>query len=972
MKAFRNRPRRLDRNHFLAVEGLESRQLLTFGVTQYPLSLSSFSTQGIATGSDGNLWISEPNVDAIGMFDVTTHLETSFSLPLGSSHPTQIVPGPDGNLWFADLNPFPSFASINPSTHVVTQYQTGYTGSSSFGGIAFDGNGKLWATIGCSDVARFDPVTSSFTQFATPTSNSLPTGITTGPGGSIWFTENSANQIATINTITDAITEYPITGTGPGVVTLGPDGNFWYTLVSPTNSSSASAGAIGTFNAATHASSAYATSSPPLAVASGPGNSLTFVQSNQNLGVIDASSKAISQVATPGGSPSGFPISVTTGPDGNAWYLKFQNPGGSIGSVNSAATDTQTSLTAAPNPVTSGQNVTFTATVAPLSGSSVPTGIVTFLDGTTILSTSTLDASGVATFTTSTLSAGTHPITVQYYGDANFGQSVSAVVNQTVNLIGTTTTLVATPSTTTWGNAVTLTANVVDANGDPIRLGTVYFYIKGNVPEQGLVANVLNGVGSYKIDLLDGGSYQWLAKFEPQGDLAGSTSNIANVVIQPIPTTLSLTSNVDSQLTGQPVDFTATLSDAGSIFDANGSLVTFYDGSQAIGTANVYTNVASFGISSLPAGPHIISAVFSGNPNLITSTSNSVLLQITQAPPVATTLTLSSSNNPQNTGQPVTFTATLGFSSALHPTASIGFYDGSTLIGTAPIINDSASLTVPQLSAGTHLIKAVYVGDVNFAPSTSNTLSQVINQVAATTTSIYFTPNPIPFNSPYSLTITVKPSVQSKHNASLTGVVSVYFQSSNFTQSLGNFKLDSAGQVTLSYASPSPYLTGLVTFTAIYSGDAHYNTSTSVPSYATFSLPDGPLVTLITTAGSHSSTKTLVVHVNEALDAITSQNVNNYKIATANGRSRINVKQAVFNPLDDTVTLSLRSAVPINGRYSLTIVGTGQQGVTDSFGRLLDGHFKGIPGSNFSTPLTFKNRFVAPRVPAKPKVAHKH
>ena len=68
--------------------------------------------------------------------------------------------------------------------------------------------------------------------------------------------------------------------------------------------------------------------------------------------------------------------------------------------VNQASTTTLTSI---PNPSVTGQSVTFTATVAPSSGTGTPTGTVNFLDGTTQIGTGTLNSSGVATFSTSTL-----------------------------------------------------------------------------------------------------------------------------------------------------------------------------------------------------------------------------------------------------------------------------------------------------------------------------------------------------------------------------------------------------------------------------------------------------------------------------------------------------------------------------------------------------------------------------------------
>jgi hypothetical protein len=91
---------------------------------------------------------------------------------------------------------------------------------------------------------------------------------------------------------------------------------------------------------------------------------------------------------------------------------------------------TSVTLTSSQNPSNFGQAVTFTATV---TGSS-PTGTVTFKDGGTVLGTSTLNGSGQAFFTTSSLSVGSHTITAVYSGDANNAASTSAVLTQLVNI----------------------------------------------------------------------------------------------------------------------------------------------------------------------------------------------------------------------------------------------------------------------------------------------------------------------------------------------------------------------------------------------------------------------------------------------------------------------------------------------------------------------------------------------------------
>jgi hypothetical protein len=91
-----------------------------------------------------------------------------------------------------------------------------------------------------------------------------------------------------------------------------------------------------------------------------------------------------------------------------------------------------TTLASSANPSTFGQSVTFTATVAPASpGAGTPTGTVTFYDGSNAIGTGALTG-GVASFTISTLSVGTHSIKAVYGGDANFKTSTSDSLKQKV------------------------------------------------------------------------------------------------------------------------------------------------------------------------------------------------------------------------------------------------------------------------------------------------------------------------------------------------------------------------------------------------------------------------------------------------------------------------------------------------------------------------------------------------------------
>ncbi len=86
---------------------------------------------------------------------------------------------------------------------------------------------------------------------------------------------------------------------------------------------------------------------------------------------------------------------------------------------------TATVLTAAPNPVITGQSVTLTATVTP-APTLTPAGTVSFFSGSTLLGTADVNSSGVATFTTTTLSAGSLSITAVYSGNSGSATSTSA------------------------------------------------------------------------------------------------------------------------------------------------------------------------------------------------------------------------------------------------------------------------------------------------------------------------------------------------------------------------------------------------------------------------------------------------------------------------------------------------------------------------------------------------------------------
>jgi len=86
-------------------------------------------------------------------------------------------------------------------------------------------------------------------------------------------------------------------------------------------------------------------------------------------------------------------------------------------------------VTSSPNPGFLSNPITFTAAISALSV--LPTGTVTFYDGTTQIGSGTVSA-GMATCTTSALIAGAHSITAVYSGDSSYGPATSGMISETI------------------------------------------------------------------------------------------------------------------------------------------------------------------------------------------------------------------------------------------------------------------------------------------------------------------------------------------------------------------------------------------------------------------------------------------------------------------------------------------------------------------------------------------------------------
>ena len=90
---------------------------------------------------------------------------------------------------------------------------------------------------------------------------------------------------------------------------------------------------------------------------------------------------------------------------------------------------------------------------------------------------------------------------------------------------------------------------------------------------------------------------------------------------------------------------------------------------------------------------------------------------------------LTSSQNPSQLGQTVTFTATTSSIAGPPPDGEmVTFADSRTILGTAPLAGGVAQFSTSSLAAGNHHVSATYAGDANYASSKSNVIKQVVNR----------------------------------------------------------------------------------------------------------------------------------------------------------------------------------------------------------------------------------------------------
>lgn len=468
---------------------------------------------------------------------------------------------------------------------------------------------------------------------------------------------------------------------------------------------------------------------------------------------------------------------------------------------------TTTTLTSNVNPSAAGSAVIFQAQVQS-SGTNVPTGTVTFKDGSSTIGSGTLVA-GVATFSTSSLALGSHSITASYAGDSSNNPSVSAVLTQVVKQ-GANLTLVSALNPSVVKQQVTFTVTVSSA-GTPT--GSVTFQ-DGSTNLQ-IVALSGAGTAQFTTDALSVGTHGIRAIYGGDNNTMAATSSTLTQTVNKDTSTTTLAAAPASVKAGEPVTLSATVMNSGQV-SVSGT-VTFRDGSATLGTATLNASgIATLVTSALGGGSHTLTAVYAGDTNNSGSTSTALSYSVDK---IATTTLLSADATVVDAGTAVRLSATVTPSQTTggQVGGTVTFYDGATVLGTATVPgNGVAQLSVTTLTVGQHTLTASYGGSTNYNTSSSNSITVTVRQ-ATTQVALATSGSPAVAGNVVTFTVTVTGS-----GGTPAGSVAV---KADGTQ-IGLATLNGNGRATIATSTLS---VGTHIITAEYAGNANNGSAVSAP-----------------------------------------------------------------------------------------------------------------------------------------------
>ena len=514
-------------------------------------------------------------------------------------------------------------------------------------------------------------------------------------------------------------------------------------------------------------------------------------------------------------------------------------------------------LLATPASPAYGAPVTLSVLVTGTAGVAVPTGSVTFSDGTVVLATVALGNDGRAALVApsnslAAFSIGPHTFSAVYGGDANYA---SATPIPLIVMVGKPATAVAVSSTTAQiAQPVKITAAVSVAGGGAAG-GTVDF-TNGTNPIGGCIGRpVQNGVAVCNTSFPQIGTVAIGASYTGDANTAPGTGSM-QLTVGKCNAGVYLAASPAASAYGASVTLGVLVLGATGVAAPTGT-VTFSDGTAtlatlALGSDGRATLVAPSGtVGPLSSGTHSINAVYSGDANYLSSPAPALAVVVGRA---ATTVALSAAPISPKPGQSVTLTATVTPTAA---SGTVAFTNGANPIGGCTVVptqNGMAICVTSFQQPGAFTIGAAYSGDAN-TDTSSGSLPLTVAQPAkpGPTATLAASPASPVFGAALALNLSVAATAGGP-----TPTGTVVF--SDGTAVLATLPLNSLGQASLAAPSSTvaPLAVGAHSIGAVYNGDSYYGCATAAPANVSVVKAGTSIVLTAPYGGPFSATVTVI------------------------------------------------------------------------------------------------------------------
>jgi len=196
----------------------------------------------VAPAPDGTVWYSGQQKGILGRFDPKTGKNEDIPLGPGAA-PHGVIVGPDGAPWITEGGQN-AIARVDPVTRQVKLFPLPRDFAyANLNTATFDKKGILWFTGQAGVHGRVDPATGKVEAWRSPRPGSY--GITTTPGGDVWFASLAGDYIGKVDTDTGAVAvvDPPRKGSGPRRIWSDSKGMLWVSFWN--------AGGVGRYDPAT-------------------------------------------------------------------------------------------------------------------------------------------------------------------------------------------------------------------------------------------------------------------------------------------------------------------------------------------------------------------------------------------------------------------------------------------------------------------------------------------------------------------------------------------------------------------------------------------------------------------------------------------------------------------------------------------------------------------------------------------------